>query len=96
MNPPQIVRSFDAVTGADVGSFVPTVGGGNPSPRDVKIANGRLYVAYWNLGTVEMFDVTTRQSLGLLFPPRHGGTGHAVFNGLRSRRKIIRLVRFLR
>lgn len=73
MNPPQIVRSFDAVTGADVGSFVPTVGGGNPSPRDVKIANGRLYVAYWNLGTVEMFHVTTRQSLGLLLPPGTGG-----------------------
>jgi hypothetical protein len=74
-NPPQIIRSFDAVTSADVGSFVPTVGGGNPSPRDVKVAYGRLYVAYWNLGTIEMFDVTTRQSLGLLFPP---GTGQLV------------------
>jgi hypothetical protein len=72
-NPPQIVRSFDAVTGADAGSFLPTVGGGNPAPRDVKVANGRLYVAYWNLGTIEMFDVTTRQSLGLLFPPGTGG-----------------------
>jgi outer membrane protein assembly factor BamB len=72
-NPPQIVRSFDAVTGADVGSFVPTVGGGNPALRDVKVANGRLYVAYWNLGTIEMFDITTRQSLGLLFPPGTGG-----------------------
>lgn len=72
-NPPQIVRSFDAVTGADVGSFIPTIGGGNPSPRDVKIANGRLYAAYWNLGTIEMFDVTTRQSLGLLFAPGTGG-----------------------
>lgn len=71
-NSPQIIRSFDAVTGADLGNFVPTVGDGNPSPRDVKVANGRLYVAYWNLGTVEMFDLTTRQSLGLLFPP---GTG---------------------
>lgn len=73
MNPPQVVRSFDALTGADVGSFVPTVGGGNPSPRDVKIAHGRVYVAYWNLGTVEMFDVNTRQSLGLLFPAGTGG-----------------------
>src|SRR4030095_16245367 len=72
-NPPQVVRSFDAVTGADAGSFVPTVGGGNPSPRDVKVSNGRLYVAYWNLGTIEMFDITTRQSLGLLFPPNTGG-----------------------
>jgi len=73
MNPPQIVRSFDADTGADLGSFVPTVGGGNPSPRDAKIANGRVYVAYWNLGTVEVFDVNTRNSLGLLFPPGAGG-----------------------
>ena len=72
-NPPQVVRSFDAVTGADKGDFVPTVGGGNPYPRDVKVANGRLYVAYWNLGTVEMFDLATRQSLGLLFPPGTGG-----------------------
>ena len=72
-NPPQIIRSFDAVTGADVGSFVPTVGGGNPSPRDVKVASGRLYVSYWNLGTIEVFDVLTRQSLGLLIPPGAGG-----------------------
>lgn len=72
-NPPQIVRSFDAVTGADVGSFIPTVGEGNPGPRDVKVANGRLYVSYWNLGTVEMFDLTTRESLGLLFPQGTGG-----------------------
>jgi len=70
-NAPEIVRSFD-VTGPDVGSFFPTVGEVNPAPRDVNIANGRLYVAYWNLGTIEMFDVTTRQSLGLLFAP---GTG---------------------
>jgi len=72
-NPPEIIRSFDALTGADVGSFIPTVGQGNPSPRDVKVANGRLYVSYWNLGTIEMFDVTTRQSLGLLFPAGTGG-----------------------
>ena len=71
-NPPQIIRSFDAITGADVGSFVPTVGEGNPYPRDVKAFQGRLYVAYWNLGTVEVFDLATRESLGLLFPP---GTG---------------------
>jgi hypothetical protein len=31
MNPPQVVRSFDAVTGADAGSFVPTVGGVTPA-----------------------------------------------------------------
>jgi len=72
-NPPQIVRSFDAVTGADVGSFVPTVGGGNPGPRDVKAANGLLYVAYWNSHTIEVFDFMTGESLGLLFPPRTGG-----------------------
>jgi len=72
-NPPQIIRSFDATTGADTGSFTPTVGDGNPSPRDVKIAYGRLYVAYWNLGTVETFDLASRVSLGLLFPPGTGG-----------------------
>lgn len=72
-NPPQGVRSFDAVTGADTGSFVPTLGDGNPAPRDVKVANGRLYVAHWNLGTIETFDLTTRQSLGPLFPPGTGG-----------------------
>lgn len=71
-NPPHIVRSFDALTGADVGSFFPTVGG-NPGPRDVKVANDRLYVAYWNRGTIEMFDLTTRASLGLLFPAGTGG-----------------------
>src|SRR5262249_15116248 len=72
-NPPEIVRSFDASTGADTGSFTPTVGNGNPFPRDAKVANGRLYVAYWNLGTVEMFDLASRTSLGLLFPPGTGG-----------------------
>jgi len=72
VNPPQIVRSFDAITGADTGSFVPTVGEGNPYPRDVKVAYGRLYVAYWNLGTIEMFDLDTRESLGLLFPAGAG------------------------
>jgi hypothetical protein len=72
MNPPHVVRSFDAVTGADLGSFVPTVDL-YPYPRDVKAANGRLYVAYWNVGTIEMFDLKTRQSLGLLFSPNAGG-----------------------
>lgn len=71
-NPPQIIRSFDAVTGADAGSFVPTTGEGNPGPRDVKVANGRLYVLYYNIATIEMFDITTRQSLGLLFPAQSG------------------------
>jgi hypothetical protein len=71
-NPPQVIRSFDAVTGVDLGSFVATTGEGNPGPRDVKVANGRLYVLYYNLATIEMFDITTRRSLGLLFPPRSG------------------------
>lgn len=71
-NSPQVVRSFDAVTGTDAGSFIPTVGP-NPGPRDVKVAHDRLYVCYWNLGTVEMFDLATRESLGLLFPPGTGG-----------------------
>ena len=39
----------------------------------MKVANGRLYVLYYELYTIEMFDVTTRLSLGLLFPPGTGG-----------------------
>jgi hypothetical protein len=67
-NPPQGVQRFDAVTGVNTGNFVPSLA--NPSPRDVKInpANNRLYVLYWNLATVETFDLTTMASFGLLMP----------------------------
>jgi streptogramin lyase len=68
---PDIVRSFDAVTGADLGSFVPA--NPNPFPRDVKAAHGRLYVAHWNLGAVETFDPDTHASQGLLVSPGSGG-----------------------
>ncbi len=67
-NAPQGVQRFDAATGVNTGSFVPSVA--NPSPRDVKVnpANGRLYVLYYNLATVETFDLTTMASFGLLMP----------------------------
>jgi hypothetical protein len=47
-NSPQGVQSFDATTGVNTGSFVPSLA--NPSPRDVKVnpANNRLYVLYYN------------------------------------------------
>ena len=67
-NSPQGVQQFDAATGAHVGHFVPSLV--NASPRDVKVnpANNRLYVLYYNAATVEMFDLTTKASFGLLIP----------------------------
>ena len=67
-NPPQGVQKFDATTGANTGNFVPSLA--NPSPRDVKVnpANNRLYVLYYNVATVETFDLTTMASFGLLMP----------------------------
>jgi len=67
-NSPQGVQSFDATTGVNIGSFVPSLA--NASPRDVKVnpANNRLYVLYYNAATVETFDLTTRSSFGLLMP----------------------------
>jgi WD40 repeat protein len=52
-NPPQGVQRFDATTGANTGSFTPSLA--NPGPRDVKVnpANGRLYVIYVFLAGVE-------------------------------------------
>jgi WD40 repeat protein len=67
-NPPQGVQKFDATTGVNTGSFVPSLP--NSSPRDVKVnpANNRLYVLYYNAATVETFDLTTTASFGLLMP----------------------------
>jgi hypothetical protein len=67
-NSPQSVQRFDAATGVNTGQFVSSLS--NPSPRDVKInpANNRLYVLYYNMATVETFDLTTMASLGLLMP----------------------------
>src|SRR3981081_1391015 len=67
-NSPQGVQKFDATTGVNTGSFVPSLA--NPSPRDVKVnpANNRLYVLYYNAATVETFDLTTMASFGLLMP----------------------------
>ena len=67
-NSPQGVQKFDATTGVNIGSFVPSLA--NPSPRDVKVnpANNRLYVLYYNAATVETFDLSTMASLGLLMP----------------------------
>lgn len=67
-NPPQGVQKFDATTGVNTGSFVPSLA--NASPRDVKVnpANNRLYVLYYNAATVETFDLTTTASFGLLMP----------------------------
>jgi len=67
-NSPQGVQSFDATTGVNTGSFVPSLA--NPSPRDVKVnpANNRLYVLYYNVATVETFDLATKTSFGLLMP----------------------------
>jgi streptogramin lyase len=67
-NSPQGVQRFDAVTGVNTGNFVPALA--NPSPRDVKVnpANNRLYVLYYNAATIEIFDLTTKASFGLLMP----------------------------
>jgi streptogramin lyase len=67
-NPPQGVQRFDAATGVHTGNFISSLA--NPSPRDVKVnpTNSRLYVLYYNLATVEMFDLATMASLGLLMP----------------------------
>jgi streptogramin lyase len=67
-NPPQGVQRFDAATGVNTGNFAPSLA--NPSPRDVKVnpGNNRLYVLYYNAGTVETFDLTTMASFGLLMP----------------------------
>jgi hypothetical protein len=72
-NPPQGVQSFDAVSGANTGNFVPSLA--NPSPRDVKVnpANNRLYVLYYNAATVETFNLATKASFGLLMPSGSGG-----------------------
>ena len=68
VNAPMGVQRFDAATGVNTGNFVPSVF--NPGPRDVKVnpANNRLYVLYYNLATVETFDLTTMASFGLLMP----------------------------
>jgi streptogramin lyase len=67
-NPPQGVQKFDAITGVNIGNFVPSLA--NPGPRDVKVnpVNNRLYVLYYNAATVETFDLTTMASFGLLMP----------------------------
>ena len=67
-NSPQGIQKFDATTGVNIGSFVPSIA--NPSPRDVKVnpANNRLYVLYYNAATVETFDLSTMASFGLLMP----------------------------
>jgi streptogramin lyase len=67
-NPPQGVQRFDATTGSNTGSLVPSLV--NPGPRDVKVnpANNRLYVLYYNSATVETFDLATMASAGLLMP----------------------------
>src|SRR5258708_7792956 len=67
-NSPQGVQKFDATTGVNTGSFVPSIA--TPSPRDVKVkpANNRLYVLYYNAATVETFDLATMASFGLLMP----------------------------
>ena len=76
-NPPQGVQRFNAASGVNTGSFKPSLF--NPGPRDVKVnrTNGRLYVLYYNLATVETFDLTTMASTGVLMPPedpaRSGG-----------------------
>jgi DNA-binding beta-propeller fold protein YncE len=72
-NSPQGVQKFDAATGVNIGSFVPSIA--NPSPRDVKVnpANNRLYVLYYNAATVETFDLATTASFGLLMPAGSGG-----------------------
>lgn len=72
-NPPQGVQRFNAATGANTGSFTPSLP--NPKPRDVKVnrANGRLYVLYYNSATVETFDLTTMASTGVLMPAGTGG-----------------------
>jgi len=72
--PHQTVQRFDATTGANTGQFVPSLPF-NPYPRDVKVnpANNRLYVLYYDYSTVEMFDLSTMASLGLLLPV--GGSG---------------------
>jgi DNA-binding beta-propeller fold protein YncE len=57
------VRSFDALTGEDFGSFEPHEGSGG-IPNDVAVRDGQLYVALWNFGAVEVFDLTTRVSMG--------------------------------
>jgi hypothetical protein len=67
-NPPQGVQQFDATTGVNNGNFVPSLV--NAQPRDVKVnpGNNHLYVLYYNAATVEMLDLTTKASLGLLMP----------------------------
>jgi WD40 repeat protein len=67
-NPPEGVQSFNATTGVNTGSFVPSLA--YPSPRDVKVnpANNRLYVLYYSAATVETFDLATKASFGLLMP----------------------------
>ena len=69
-NDPQGVQSFDATTGANTGGFAPSPSLANPSPRDVRVnpANNRLYVLYYNVASVETFDLTTKASFGLLMP----------------------------
>jgi hypothetical protein len=65
---PPAVQRFNATTGLNTGHFVPSLP--NPYPRDVKVnpANNRLYVLYYNNATVEMFDLSTMASHGLLMP----------------------------
>lgn len=72
-NPPMMVRSFDAVTGADLGSFLPDSANLFISPREVKAGHGRLYVAHWSMGAIETFDLDTHESQGLLVSPGSGG-----------------------
>jgi streptogramin lyase len=61
-----LVRSFDAVSGQDLGAFT-LPGGATSMPTDVAVHGGKLYVSLWNAGTVEAFDVATHAALGTLF-----------------------------
>jgi hypothetical protein len=65
---PPGVQRFNATTGVNTGHFVPSLP--HPYSRDVKVnpANNRLYVLYYSYSTVEMFDLSTMASRGLLMP----------------------------
>lgn len=77
-NPALGVQRFDAGTGMNTGSFVPSIA--NAWPIDVKVnrQNNRLYVLFHNPGAVEMFDLTSMASLGSLsIPVGSGGLADA-------------------
>ena len=68
------VRAFDIPSGAEVGIF-PVVGGEGASLHDVAIHDGKLFAAEWTGQSIQVFDLDTGASLGVLLTGAGGIIG---------------------